>query len=113
MGTMSGEDKSLKRLREICLRIPGVTETSSWGHANWRVGKKLFAAFEETRSGNVVSFFAGLERQDELLENARFFLPRYTDHHGWLCLKVDRKTDWAEVRSLVLQSHSLVTSKET
>jgi len=111
MATTSGEDKALKRLREICLRIPGATETSSWGHANWRVGKKLFAAYEETPTAHVVSFFAGVENEGEMLEDRRFFLPRYTDHHGWLCLKVDRKTDWSELRALVVRSHALVTAQ--
>ena len=111
MATTSGEDKTLKRLREICLKITGAAETSSWGHANWRVGKKLFAAYEETPTASVVSFFAGVENEEELLEDRRFFLPRYTDHHGWLCLKVDRGTDWAEIRGLIVRSHALVTAQ--
>ena len=101
----------MKRLREICMRIPGATETSSWGHANWRVGKKLFAAYEETPAAEVVSFFAGVKNEDEMLEDRRFFLPRYTDHHGWLCLKVDRKTDWTEIREMIVRSHALVTAQ--
>ncbi|MEK7384406.1 MAG: MmcQ/YjbR family DNA-binding protein [Elusimicrobiota bacterium] len=110
MAITSGEDKTLKRLREICLKISGTTETSSWGHANWRVGKKLFAAYEETPTAHVVSFFASVEREEELLKDPRFFLPRYTDHHGWLCLKLDRKTDWAEIRALIVQSHCLMNA---
>lgn len=111
MTTKSGEDKTLKRLREICLKIPGALETSSWGHANWRVGKKLFASYEETPTAHVASFFVGVDQEEEMLEDRRFFLPRYTDHHGWLCLKVGRDTDWSEVRGLIVQSHALVTAQ--
>lgn len=111
MSTSSGEDKILKRLRELCLKLPGVVETASWGHANWRVGKKIFAAFEETPTARIVSFFVGVEEVDVFLEDARFFLPRYTDHHGWVCLKLDRATDWAELRGLLARSHALVTAQ--
>lgn len=112
MSTISGEANSLKRLRAICLGIPDAVETSSWGHANWRVGKKLFATFEETPRGITLSIFVGLERRDELLRETRFFLPRYTDHHGWICMAIDRKTDWADVRRLILRSHALATAQE-
>lgn len=111
MATRSGENKTLKRLREICLKFPDAAETSSWGHANWRVGKKLFAAYEETPTAHIVSFFAGVENEEAMLEDPRFFLPRYTDHHGWLCLKVDRKTDWSEIRGLIVRSHSLAAAQ--
>ena len=107
-----GEGKDLKRLRRICGAIAGVVETSSWGHANWRAGKAIFASFEETRTGNVVSAFVGPEKQEELLEDPRFSPPRYTDHHGWICLKIDRDTDWNLVRDLVLFGHRLVSKPE-
>ncbi|HAZ07489.1 MAG TPA: hypothetical protein DCZ01_02950 [Elusimicrobia bacterium] len=110
MAAMSGEDKTLKRVREICLKIPDMTETSSWGHANWRVGKKLFAAFDEFKGRKTLSFFTGVAGQDDLLADRRFALSPYTDHHGWLCLQLDRDTDWTEVRALIVRSHALVTA---
>lgn len=103
--SVSGEDKDLKRLRQICLAIPGVVETSSWGHANWRVGKRLFATFEENRGTKIFSFFAGDEAREELLEDRRFSLPRYVDNYGWVSLKLDRSTDWNEVRALAVAAH--------
>ena len=113
MGRTSGEDRELKRLREICMAVPGTAETSSWGHANWRAGKKkIFASYEETRGAKSLSIFVGVENEDEVLEDRRFSLPRYTDHHGWVCLKLDRDTDWKEVRALVLGAHALVTVVE-
>ena len=107
MGIKSGEDKDLQRLRALCLALPGVVETSSWGHANWRRGKTLFATFEEYRGAKIFSFFAGNERQDEFLEYERFSAPRLTDQYGWVCLKLDKDADWREIRELVVFSHGL------
>jgi predicted DNA-binding protein (MmcQ/YjbR family) len=109
---MRGEDKELKRLRDICMGIFGVVETSSWGHANWRVGKKLFATFEENRGVKMFSFFAGNAYREELLEDKRFSLPRYTDNYGWVSLRLDRDTDWKEVRALAIAAHKVVRDEK-
>lgn len=108
---MSGEDRDVKRLRQICMAIPGVVETSSWGHANWRVGKKLFATYEEYRGAKIFSFFAGNDYREELLEHKRFSLPRYVDNYGWVSLKLDRGTDWNEVRALAVAAHKVVSDE--
>lgn len=97
----SGEDRDLERLRTFVSKLPGVVETSSWGHANWRTGKKLFASYEENRGKKVFSFFAGVEGAEAYLEDRRFSPPKYTDHHGWVSLELGAKTDWNEVRSLL------------
>ncbi|MFI5361066.1 MAG: MmcQ/YjbR family DNA-binding protein [Elusimicrobiota bacterium] len=107
MGTKSGEDKDLQRLRALCLALPGVVETSSWDHANWRMGKTLFASFEVYKGKKIFSFFAGNERQDEFLEYERFSVPRLTDQYGWVCLKLDKDADWGEIKELVAFSREL------
>lgn len=113
MAHVSGEERELKRLREICRAIPGAAETSSWGHANWRAGKKkIFAEYEELRGVQTLSLFVGDARVDDFLEDRRFSLPRYTDHHGWVCLKLDRSTDWKEIKTLILDAHALVSAVE-
>ncbi|HEX4046677.1 MAG TPA: hypothetical protein VH309_02525 [Elusimicrobiota bacterium] len=107
MGVKSGEDKDLQRLRAICRALPNVVETSSWGHANWRTGKTLFASFEEYRGSKIFSFFAGNEHQDEFLEYERFSAPRLTDRYGWVCLTLTKDADWAEIRELAAFGHAL------
>jgi predicted DNA-binding protein (MmcQ/YjbR family) len=107
MGRASGEDKDLLRLRALCRAIPGVVETSSWGHANWRTGKTLFAAFEEYRGAKIFSFFAGNDRQDEFLEYERFSAPRLTDQYGWVCMTLGKDSDWGEIKELLIFSHGL------
>ncbi|MDE2143804.1 MAG: MmcQ/YjbR family DNA-binding protein [Elusimicrobia bacterium] len=113
MGRTSGEERELKRLRDLCMAIPGTAETSSWGHANWRAGKKkIYAEYEETRGAQTLSIFVGAGNVEDFLEDRRFALPRYTDHHGWVCLRLDRSTDWNEVKSLIRAAHALVTAVE-
>lgn len=105
MPRSSGEDRDLRRLRDICMSLPDVVETCSWGHANWRTGKTLFASFEERKGAKIFSFFAGGERQGEFLEYERFFAPSLADRYGWVCLKLDKDADWGEIRELVSFSH--------
>ena len=35
-----------KKLRGLCLSLPETSEVGSWGHPNFRAGKKTFAVFE-------------------------------------------------------------------
>jgi hypothetical protein len=39
----------VERLRSLCLTLPETSERSSWGHPNFRAGRKTFAAFEIVR----------------------------------------------------------------
>lgn len=97
----------LIRLRKICLSFPGATETASWGHPNWRAGKKLFASFDEYPGGQCIAFNAGFPLQDVLLQDPRFFYAPYAGSRGWVCMKTDTKLDWTEIRALIGGSYSL------
>ena len=42
---MTGREKKIyERLKKSCLELPETSEAISWGHPNFRVGKKIFAA---------------------------------------------------------------------
>lgn len=43
---MSKSDALIKRFRASCLRLPETSEVASWGHPNFRAGKKTFATIE-------------------------------------------------------------------
>src|SRR2546426_7143635 len=49
MPTPEFERPVFRRLRRLCLALPETQETSSWGHPNFRAGKKTFCAFELLR----------------------------------------------------------------
>ncbi len=42
---------------------------------------------------------------------ARFFVPPYVGHRGWLGLRLDRDVDWEEVGSLIEDAYRMVAPK--
>ena len=94
------EDRVLATLREVCLALPEAYETSTWGHPNFRAGKKIFAAFHH--SEGVPCIWA---RIDPLEHHVLAGDPRFLDtRHGaprWIAVRADRKLDWKMVRGLM------------
>ena len=104
-------DKALKEVRALCLALPEASEVEAWGHPTFRAGKKMFAAFGGEGSDLTIGLKVGFERQDQLLEDARFFPTPYAARQGWVSLRLDSKTDWNEVRSLVREAYRQVALK--
>jgi predicted DNA-binding protein (MmcQ/YjbR family) len=105
---------ALKQLRSICLALPEATEVEAWGHPTFRAGKKMFAAFGEGvegENGLSLGVKVGFDRQDELLQDPRFYPTPYAAHQGWVSLKIDDKTDWAEIRCLLHEAYRQVALK--
>jgi predicted DNA-binding protein (MmcQ/YjbR family) len=105
---------ALKQLRSICQALPEATEVKAWGHPTFRAGKKMFAAFGEGvegREGLSLGVKVDFERQEVLLEDARFYPTPYAAHQGWVSLRIDGKTDWDEVRGLLREAYRQVALK--
>src|SRR5215469_4016342 len=82
-------ERALKQLRALCLALPEATEVEAWGHPTFRAGKKMFAAFGEDAGTLAVGLKVGFDRQDELLEDDRFFPTPYAARQGWVSLRID------------------------
>lgn len=102
----------LERVREICLALPEATEKLAWGEPTWRVQDKIFAQYEDHHHGDpVVGVWCkapdGL--QDVLVgaEPARFYVPRYVGHKGWIGIRTDAPQDWAHVAELLCDSYRM------
>jgi predicted DNA-binding protein (MmcQ/YjbR family) len=106
-----GYDKALKQVRSICLALPEAVVVEAWGHPTFRAGKKLFAAFGEGEDGLTIGLKVGFDRQEELLNDDRFFPTPYAAHQGWVSLRLDGKTDWDEVAGLVREAYRQVALK--
>ena len=110
-------DPYLRRLREICLALPGADEKVSHGRPNFFT-RKVFAIYGGVVKGNhdpEPYRHAVIVQPDEsdraaLLEDPRFVVPGYYGPYGWLMLDLrnDRAADgvdWDEVAELVDASY--------
>ena len=111
------ERPELERLTELCLALPEATVEYSGRHAGYSVGKKRFAWYLDDHHGdNVVALSVRLPAGDnaQLVEfdPARYFLPAYMAHRGWVALRLDAgPIDWDEVASLLRESYRLQAPK--
>jgi predicted DNA-binding protein (MmcQ/YjbR family) len=104
-------EAALERVRALCLALPEAQEVEAWGHPTFRAGKKMFAAFGGEGNDFTIGLKVGFERQDELLEDDRFFPTPYAAHQGWVSLRLDGQTDWDEVGGLVREAYRQVALK--
>jgi predicted DNA-binding protein (MmcQ/YjbR family) len=98
------DPKVLRRLRAICLALPEVSETSSWGHPNWRTGKRTFAVLEVYRGRPSICLKPSSDGYRELAGDPRWYVTPYVGHRGWLSRIVDDTLDWSEIERLVRES---------
>src|SRR6516165_353005 len=104
----SSYEKALKQVRAICLALPESSEVEAWGHPTFRAGKKMFAGFGHDDTSCTIGLKMSFERQDELLEDDRFYPTPYAARQGWVSLRLDGKTDWHELSELVREAYRQV-----
>lgn len=83
-----------ERIREICMRLPHVTETVNWGHhlVYWAgerdMGGKMFAMTDLDGTGfGVLWFHCGAERFHELLEIEGISASPYLAKAHWVTME--------------------------
>ena len=112
-----GEDRRLVRLTKACLALPESSRELAGRHARFHVRDKTFAWYLDDHHGDgivSVSCKMALDENREVaaLDPARFYLPAYMAHRGWIALRLDAgKIDWSEVAELVADSYRLVAPK--
>ena len=99
-----GYEHALKHVRSICLALPETHEVLAWGHPTFRAGKKIFAAFGGNDDEMNIGLNVGFERQEELLNDDRFFPTPYA-------VAANRREDGLE-RSTWLSRRSLSPSRD-
>lgn len=80
--TAKAKDQALKKARSLCLALPEAYEVEAWGHPTFRAGKKMFAAFGGEGEDMALGLKVGFDRQEQLLEDGRFFPTPYAAHQG-------------------------------
>jgi predicted DNA-binding protein (MmcQ/YjbR family) len=101
---------TLERLRTLCLTYPEASEASSWGHPNFKAGKKVFVAFEEIKGRPSIAFRLDAKDVERLLMRKQFFETPY-GRRQWVSLWADGGLDWKAVTDLVDRSYRVVALK--
>jgi predicted DNA-binding protein (MmcQ/YjbR family) len=102
--------KAVQKLRTLCLAFPETSERSSWGHPNFRAGKRTFAAFEAVKGRPSIAIHLNSTDVDLLLRRKPFFVTPY-GRGQWVSLWADGKVDWRLVARLLERSYRLVALK--
>jgi hypothetical protein len=115
---VAGRVDPLRRVREICLSLPEVTERLSHGSPAFYVRGKTTLAHAWVDGHHDHTFphlwlAAPPGAQEELVasEPERFFRPPYVGHRGWIGVRLDRDVDWDEVADLCEDAYRTVAPK--
>ncbi len=106
----SANEQTLTRLRSLCLALPETSETASWGHPNFKAGKKTFVAFERVKGRASIAFRLDPADVERLLRRKPFFATPY-GRGLWASVWADGRVDWRAVEDLVERSYRVVALK--
>jgi predicted DNA-binding protein (MmcQ/YjbR family) len=98
------------RARRLCLGLPETAETASWGHPNFRAGRKTFCAFEMVNGRPSIALRLSPADVDRMLRRKHFFTTPY-GRGLWASVWVDGAIDWKLLASLVECSYRVVANK--
>jgi len=103
----------ISRVRSVCLALPEAVEKPFGGHTapSFRVREKLFVVTSE--DGRSMTCKAGPGVQQALVSSdpARFYVPPYVGHKGWIGARLDVGQDWGEVAELIEESYRMTAPK--
>ena len=111
-------DRTLERLRVVCLALPEVTERVSHGSPSFFIrDKKVLCSFQPDghhgQHGMSIWAPAPPGVQEQLIDDEpeRFYRPPYVGGKGWIGVRLDRDVDWGEIDGIVRDSYRLVAPK--
>ncbi len=103
-------DHSLTQVRRLCLSLPETTEVASWGHPNFRAGKRTFVTYEWIQKRPTIAF--RLSRSDVVKYSGdRGFIPTPYGRGEWISMRADGRVNWRLARQLILKSYRIVALK--
>jgi len=108
---MNSHEEALDRLRILCMRLPEASEKNSWGHPNFRAGKRTFATFEWIEGRGSVAILLGSEEADRfLLDHQNSFSSPY-GRGDWVSVWADGELDWKLLEQLIERAYRRVALK--
>jgi len=108
-----GEFEITRRVREICLPLPEVTERPSHGAPAFFVGRQFVMLWPEGHHEVARPHLwcaAPYGAQENLIASdpERFFRPKYVGSRGWIGTWLDGDCDWAEVAELCVDAYRVI-----
>ena len=102
---MAGREAIERRVRQICLALPGATERPSHGAPAFFATKQFVALWPDGHHENSFPHLwcaapPGAQEGFVASDPDRFFRPPYVGARGWLGVRLDGTVDWAEVEVL-------------
>jgi predicted DNA-binding protein (MmcQ/YjbR family) len=104
---------ALDELRKICLALPDAAEGVAWAHPVWRVGKAMFAGYEEVRGKWCVNVKLEVLHADLLRDDPRIVATQYLGGKRWVSLEAVAIDDWDEIADMVLESYRVSAPKRS
>ena len=111
-------ERTLAKLREICLAFPETSERLSHGAPTFFVREKrafLMVLTDHHGDGRFAIWCAAPDGIQQLLVEAdakKFFVPPYVGHRGWLGVRLDRgldsALDWDELAGIAEDAYAEV-----
>ena len=106
-----------KRLRDVCMALPDVTEKLSHGAPSFFVKKQFIALWPDGHHDDQFPHMwcaAPPGAQEELVstEPDRFFRPPYVGGRGWLGVRLDGDIDWDELTAICEDAYRAVAPKK-
>jgi hypothetical protein len=107
-------ERTLGRIRELCLALPETSERPSHGAPTFFVREKrsfLMVLDDHHGDGRFAIWCAAPEGVQGMLvagDGERFFVPPYVGHRGWLGMRLDRPFDDDELAGIVEDAYAEV-----
>jgi hypothetical protein len=111
-------ERTLHKIRVICLAFPEVSERLSHGAPTFFVREKrafVMVLTDFHGDGRFALWCAAPEGMQQMLVEAdqeRFFVPPYVGHRGWLGVRLDRGLHWDELAGIVEDAYAEVAPRK-
>ena len=107
-------ERTMQRLRAMCLGLPETTERLSHGAPTFFVRDKrpfVMVLTDHHGDGRFALWCAAPAGMQQILVESdpdRFFVPPYVGHRGWLGVQLDGTLDWDELAGITEDAYAEV-----
>jgi hypothetical protein len=106
-----------RRVRELCLSLPGVTERLSHGSPAFFAGKQFvqlwpYGHHDRPEPHMWCAAPPGMQERLVARDQTRYFRPPYVGTRGWVGVLLDSGVDWDEVADLCEDAFRAVASRQ-